>query len=308
MAGTENQCLGIAEALNIRPVIKRIGLRQPWKFLSPWLGFEGSYSFTGDKLGPPWPDLLLASGRKSVAAARYIKKASGGKTFAVQIQDPRIDPACFDLVAVPAHDPARGDNVLVTTAAPNRLTQERLDAAKEQFSSLFSPLPAPRVAVLIGGSSKAHRMTPAVMEKLAAQLEPLNAGFMITASRRTDDACMDILKHALKGRHAFIWDGTGENPYFGMLAWADYILVTEDSVSMTSEAATTGKPVYTIPMEGGAARLDKFHEGLRKAGITRLFNGRLENWKYPPLQDAERVAQAIQDRLDWPALFHEKQE
>ena len=133
MAGTENQCLGIAEALNIRPVIKRIGLRQPWKFLSPWLGFEGSYSFTGDKLGPPWPDLLLASGRKSVAAARYIKKASGGKTFAVQIQDPRIDPACFDLVAVPAHDPARGDNVLVTTAAPNRLP----------ISQVSAPAPAP---------------------------------------------------------------------------------------------------------------------------------------------------------------------
>ena len=91
LAGTENQCLGVAEALGIVPEVKRIELRQPWKSLSPYLGFEQNWSFSPALTGP-WPDLLLASGRKSIAASRYIKKASGGKTFTVQIQDPRIFP------------------------------------------------------------------------------------------------------------------------------------------------------------------------------------------------------------------------
>src|SRR5262245_41653904 len=117
LAGTENQCLGVAEALGIMPEIKRIRLRQPWKSFSPFLGFEQNMTFS-PPLQPPWPDLLLASGRKSIAASRYIKKASGGRTFTVQIQDPRISPSYFDLVAVPEHDPARGENVIVTAASP----------------------------------------------------------------------------------------------------------------------------------------------------------------------------------------------
>ena len=140
MAGTENQCLGVAEALNVKPVVKRIRLHQPWAMLSPFLGFEQSWSMSPD-VEPPWPDLVLASGRKSIAASRYIKKMSGGKTFTVQIQDPRISPKQFDLVAVPAHDPTRGPNVIVTKASPNRITQERLAAAKKAFPQ-FGDMPS----------------------------------------------------------------------------------------------------------------------------------------------------------------------
>src|SRR5690606_5376455 len=132
MAGTENQCLGVAEAMGVEPVVKRIGLRQPWKTLSPYLGCEIALSFT-EKLEAPWPDILLASGRKSIAASRYIKRKSGGRTFSVQIQDPRISPDQFDLVAVPEHDPTRGDNVITTVAAANRLTLQKLEKAKTDF-------------------------------------------------------------------------------------------------------------------------------------------------------------------------------
>lgn len=300
IAGTENQCLGIAEALGITPEVKRIKLRRPWKTLSPYFPFEQSWSFK-PPLHPPFPDLVIASGRKSIAASRYIKKASGGKTFTVQIQDPRIPPENFDLVAVPAHDPTRGDNVIVTTAAPNRVTPERLEAAREQFAATLSPLPSPRVAVLIGGHSRAYRMTKAAMKKLCHQLEKLDKkgyGLMITASRRTGMENHVLMSEILADSKAYIWDGTPENPYFGYLGWADYILVTADSVSMLSEAATTGKPLYIIPMEGGRARVEKFHKSLIDKGIARMFEGKLESWKYEPLNDSELVADAIRKRMD----------
>jgi mitochondrial fission protein ELM1 len=295
MAGTENQCLGVAEALNLTPEIKRIKLRQPWASLSPYLGFECAETFH-PALKPPWPDLLIASGRKSIAASRYIKRMSKGKTFTVQIQDPRISCKNFDLVAVPAHDPARGENVILTTATPNRITAEKLQQAREEFKK-FESLPSPRVAVLIGGQSRAYDMPPEIITKLADQLTALDAGLMITTSRRTGAKNENILKNALKDKGHFLWDGQGPNPYFGMLAWADFILVTADSASMLSEAATTGKPTYVIPLQGGTKRLLSMQENLINSGAVGIFNGELTAWDYTPLQDAQKVATEIHRRM-----------
>lgn len=300
MAGTENQCIGVAEALGLLPVIKRIGLRQPWKALSPLIGFEQSWSFTGDELRAPWPDLVIASGRKAIAAARYIRQQSAGHSFIVQIQDPRSNPRDFDLVAVPQHDRLRGANVIVTAATPNRITAQRLLDGRQDFAPLLKDVPNPRVAVLIGGNSKAYKLTPPQMEKLAAQLRELDRlgyGLMITASRRTGAENLEILKNALKGSRAWFWDGLGQNPYFGLLGWADYILVTADSASMISEAATTGKPVYVIPLEGGSAKFDRLHGTLLEKNIIRPFTGQLQPYIYEPLQDAALIAREIQLKL-----------
>ena len=294
--GTQNQCVGVAERLGIEPVIKQVALKQPWKTLSPWLGFEKASTFD-PPLKPPWPDLVIASGRKSIAAVRYINKQSKGHTFTVQVQDPKVHSKTFDLVAVPYHDSYRGDNVIVTDGAPNRITTEKLEIAKKEFSPLFGDFKRPKVAVLIGGNSKTHTMTAENMTDLAKQLQELDADLMITASRRTGEENIRILRDALAGRQAFMWDGQGENPYFGMLAHADHILVTADSVSMISDAGTTGKPVYMIPMQGRSAKFDKFHQHMRNIGVLRDFDGNLLDWTYEPLNDAAKIANAIKERL-----------
>ena len=303
IAGTENQCLGVAEALGVIPVVKRIALRQPWKSLSPWIGNESEKTFLplGDRLTPPWPDLVIASGRKAIAGARYIKKMSGGKSFIVFLQDPRVPPSQFDLVAVPAHDRMRGDNVIVTTAAPNRITPQRLNDAHDEFAHAFADLPAPRIAVLIGGDSKAYKMTGDTARHLALQLRDIvdvgDYSVMITTSRRTGAQNQKIIDDILLDSDAWIWDGLSDNPYFGFLAWADVIMVTADSVSMMSEAATTGKPVYMIPLEGGSPRITRFHDNMIAHGAMRIFDGTVERWTYPPLNDAQRVAAESKKRM-----------
>ena len=305
MAGTENQCLGVAEALGIPFTVKKIQLKQPWKTLSPFLALENSWCFS-PPIKPPWPDLLLSAGRKSIAASRYIKKMSGGKTFTVQIQDPRIDPAHFDLVAVPHHDPARGTNVITTDAAPNRITNISLEKAKEQFAHLGKSS-SPRIAVCIGGDSKTHKLTPHITKKLTFQLLSLDVQLMVTTSRRTGTENFAILQDALEDTEHFFWDGTGDNPYLGMLAWADAIIVTADSVSMLSDAATTGKPVYKVDLEGGSARFDRFHNHLTEKGILKTFTGSLESWSYTPLHDSQKIAQEITRTLQrrMPAMQEE---
>lgn len=297
MIGTENQCLGIAEALGIgQPHIIKIGLNQPWKTLSPWLGFEMAWTFD-QPLESPYPDLLIAAGRKSVAASRYIKKKSGGKTFTVQLQNPKCSPKNFDLVAVPHHDNLRKENVLVTHGAPNRLTLDKLAEAKHHFSLQFESLIEPRIAVLIGGNSRTHKMTTAIMHNLVEQLKQIKGSLMVTASRRTGEKNLKILQDGLKDTNATLWDGSGENPYFGMLAWADHILVTADSVSMLSDAGTTGKPVHMIGLEGSSPRFDRFHNHLQEINVMRPLSleagGNLQSWSYEPLNDAKMVAEAI---------------
>ena len=303
IAGTENQCIGVAEAMGITPLVKRVKLRFPWKQLSPWLswGHDKALAPDSDPIAPPYPDLVIASGRKSIGIAAHIRRESRGKTFVVQIQDPRIDPKNFDLVVVPQHDPTRGDNVLVTKAGLHRVTADKLAAAKEKYHQHYSNIPHPRVAVLIGGSSKAHTMTPENAKLLAVQLlhlaESPNIGLLVTASRRTGEENAKLLRDTLQGPAIHFWDGAGDNPYFGFLALADYIIVTEDSVSMTSEALSTGKPVYIAALEGGAKRLDMFHKILQEQGYTRPFTGLLEKWSYTPPDDTQRVAEEIRLRM-----------
>ncbi len=294
MAGTENQCLGVAESLGVTPIIQRIGLNFPWNILSPWLGFECAATFS-PKLRPPWPDLLIASGRKSIAASRYIKKMSGGKSFTVQLQDPRIDTNQFDVVAVPLHDPSRGENILVTAATPNRITPDTLAKARDDFAPQFEKITAPRVAVLIGGSTKSHKFTADEAHDLVTLLAPI-PNLMITTSRRTGAEKDRLFRYTLGTTGNYIWDGQSPNPYQGMLAWADYILVTADSTAMISDAATTGKPVYILPMNGLTRRQKLLVENLKTHGAVRNFDGNLTPWTYTPLHDSADIADFIRKK------------
>ncbi len=302
--GMENQCLGVAEALGVVPVVKRIVPRFPWSKLPPqlWLNPLDAPGPDGDPVAPPWPDLLIATGRQTVAVALAVRKASGRRTFCVQIQNPTMGRRRFDLLAIPKHDRIRGRNVIETDGALHRVTAAKLAVEAEKFRPALAHLPRPLVAVLIGGSNAIYRMTPEATRRLADGLRALcrehGAGLCVTASRRTGAENEAILREALKDVPAAMWDGTGDNPYFGYLGLADAIIVTADSVSMVTEACSTGKPVYVVPLEGGSAKFDRFHEGLRARGVTRPFEGRLERWTYEPVDDTRRVADAIRLRLD----------
>lgn len=299
--GMENQCLGLAEAMGLTPEVKRIRLREPWRALNPWLPIIGRRVFHADSAPflPPWPDLIIASGRQSAGPALYARKRSRGRTFVVQIQDPGAPASKFDLVVVPRHDKLRGDNVLVTTGALHRVTPARLAEAAGAWAPRLDHLPRPRAAVLIGGDNGVYRLTPAVMDRLASDLAGLARdgwSLMVTPSRRTGAGNEARLRAALAGLPADIWDGTGDNPYFGYLGLADAVIVTSDSVNMVTEAAATGKPVHVVDLEGGSAKFAAFHAMMRETGVTRPFAGRIEDWDHPPLLETERVAAMVWER------------
>jgi hypothetical protein len=306
LAGTENPCLGLAEALGLTPQVKRIGLGVPWCWLPPrLLPIDlARGAATGDPLAPPWPDLLIASGRKAVAPALAVRRAAGPGCFAVCVQDPRVDPARFDLVIAPEHDGLTGPNVLTTTGSLTRITAARLDAARARFAAMLEPLPRPRLAVLIGGRSRAGALDPRRAAEIGRALADLSAGrgagLMVTTSRRTDAASVRALADALAGTPHVFHDpahGAGDNPLLGYLGWADHIAVTDDSVTMASEAAATGRPLHMIPIGGrGRAKLARFHDRLIAQGLARRFDGTLPDWTPPGLDETARAAAEVRRR------------
>jgi mitochondrial fission protein ELM1 len=254
-----------------------------------------------DALTPPWPDLVISCGRKSIGPALEVKRRSGGRSYCVHIQNPHLPSSAFDLVVAATHDSLSGNNVIVTRGAIHRVTEARLKAAGAEYAETLAGLPRPLTVVLVGGSNRVYSMTPdAVADftvKLAAFAASTGGGLAVTPSRRTGARNIAALQAGLKETSAMIWEGTGDNPYFGYLALADQIIVTCDSVSMVSEACATGKPVYVFDLPGGGNKFRRFHETLRQEGITRAFTGVPEDWRYEPFDDTARVAAEIRNRM-----------
>ena len=301
-SGMENQCLGLAEALQLAPIIKRVKLRSPWRQFAPYLrhGLDMAFSRGGDAIEPPWPDLLIATGRLSVPASLYVKRTNPS-TFVGQLQNPAIDPANFDLVVVPEHDNLAGPNIMTTRGGLHRVTPLMLHQAGENFAPQIAHLRSPRIVVLIGGANAAYKFSELEMRTIAGKLvhtaKIIGGSIIVTPSRRTSAENLEILRNTLRSVPHYIWDQKGANPYYGMLALADYILVTADSVNMVSEACTTGKPVYVVNLPGGSDKFRRFHKSLRDSGHTRAFEGKLKQWGYAPLDDVQRVTVRVQEML-----------
>lgn len=307
-AGIDNQVLGVAEAVaRLVPASierKRIG----WKaYLDPlpprlhpapeWGRSSGSSAFS-----PPWPDLWIAAGRASLPITLKARGRAAGRTFFVQLQDPRLPPKYFDLVAPPRHDLLEGEGVFPLIGAPHRVTPERLLEEAVRFRAEIEPLPRPRIAVLIGGKSKAFDLSPRRARLLADQLEDAlkssGGSVLATFSRRTPPKARAVLKDRLNRFPGLVFDGEGDNPYFAFLEAADVIVVTKDSVTMVAEAASTGKPIYIAEVDGEQWRKTVFHEELAARGVARPFSGTVDPFVYEPLRETDRLAAEILRRLE----------
>lgn len=303
----ENQALGLAEALQrLLPseiTVRRVKWRKVFDKLPSALKAPWMLDPTFPAAGQPWPDVWIATGRATLPLSLMAKRRSGGKTFVVQTQDPRWKTDAFDLVVAPRHDGIEGANVLSISGSPHRISADRLAEGAAAFADRLEPLPHPRVAVLVGGKSRAHDLPEAqaadLADRIAAAITAAGGSLMLTFSRRTPEAAKAAMTARLAHLPGLIWDETGPNPYFAFLRFADHILVTEDSANMAAEAASTGKPVHILPMIATkpADKFARLHADLRDRGAARPFDGALEGWSYAPLAETERAAREIVERL-----------
>ncbi|MDB5448959.1 MAG: hypothetical protein JWQ52_87 [Phenylobacterium sp.] len=210
-----------------------------------------------DALQPPWPDLIVSCGRRAAAVAIAVNKKASGQICLVHVQDPQTNPRCFDLVVAMGHDRVDGPNVLRVPTALHDVTQEGLVAAAHEWSSRFEFLPRPFLGVLLGGSTARTRFTAEHAHRLRQRLMVLQQQFggavLVVPSRRTPEDVVRYFNDAAAERgRLWAWSGAGENPYRGVLALSDRLVVTADSISMISEALATPHPVELFMIELGA--------------------------------------------------------
>ena len=303
-AGMVVQARGVADALGLDYEMKDVHPTGIWRVLAPWgpvnpaerLGEQGS------EFAPPWPQIVIATGRASIPYIRAIRRKAGPATYTVVLQDPKSGANTADLIWVPAHDRRRGPNVTTTVTSPHSFSQSRLAALRAELPAEITALPPPRVAVVLGGKNGVYKYNEADDARFAKSLESLaalGASFMITSSRRTHQRLVTAVDKATRNAPRILWTGEGKNPYANFLAAADALIVTADSVNMCGEACATGRPVYIFTPTGGSAKFTRFHEALATRSATRELPERftqLETWDYSPIDAAQAIAAEIERR------------
>ncbi len=251
-------------------------------------------------LRPPWPAVVVAAGRRTAPVARWIKRASGGATFAVQLMRPGSLRG-LDLVAIPLHDrPAAAANVVATLGAPHPFDRATLDAARAELPAPAAALPGPRVTVLVGGPSGGVRFATDDVTRFVTALDRLSSSLgaclLVTTSRRTPEPLARALETGLQApRFVHRFGAPGANPFRALLGVADRVVVTADSASMLSEACATGRPVHAFRPTGLPVKLDRLVVALEAAGHVRPW---ATDVAPPPaaLDEAKRLARIIRER------------
>jgi mitochondrial fission protein ELM1 len=255
--GHTTQVVGLAEALGWPYEAKELHFTALNRLSNRLLG-AGRLSLDLSRsaaLTPPWPDLVIAMGRRAAPIARWVKRQSGGRTKLIQLGRKAANVATdFDLAVTCVHfqlppHPKRLDLLL----PPTQVTPARLRQAAERWPDLFGTAARPRVALLVGGTTAHHRLTPETAGRMAAEAqsfaEELGGSLTCVTSRRSGAAVEEALRRDAPRASLHCWRrGQHDNPYLGYLALADILVVTGESESMLAEAADAAKPLYIYPI------------------------------------------------------------
>jgi mitochondrial fission protein ELM1 len=299
-AGDENQCVGIAETLGLAFDVRQVPASGLFGWMAPWGPIDPRQNARRREgaLSGPYPDLLIASGRRAVPYLRAVRRATGGRTFTAFLKDPRTGADSADFIWVPDYDDLRGPNVFTTLTAPHLVTAARLAEARANPDPRLARLDGPRVAVLVGGDSRHLSYRKTDMIRLVEDLRGLvdrGCRLMVTISRRTPNPLREAVKALAAETGGFLWDGSGDNPYVAMLALAEAIVVTSDSANMVSEAVATGAPVLLFDLPRTYIRHRRMFAGLAIAGALRPFTGQLVDLTYKPIDATPVIARALAD-------------
>ncbi|MEN1971945.1 mitochondrial fission ELM1 family protein [Luteimonas sp. MJ204] len=278
--------------------------RAPWRWLAP-------RRLPGDAraFGPGFaqvlataPALAVGCGRQAALATRILR-ARG--TRVVQILDPRLPPRLWDVVVAPLHDGLRGDNVVTLLGSLHAVDDAWLARGREDFAA-FAALSSPRIAVLVGGPS-AHagfdiNDFEALMGAAEAMADRAGGSLLVTASRRTPPQVRSALRARPQRVPTVTWvdSADGANPYAGMLAWADRIACSADSVNMLSEACATAAPVFVHRPGAVQGRPRRFVDELLARDRVRPLEAMATPFDARPLRETLRVAAEVRARLRLP--------
>lgn len=295
----------VAAELGARADHHVLAPRNPWRAAAPrWLPYAGLGFDRGwrARLDHDRPALVIGCGRQAALATRIARQRLGVGTRCVQILDPRLGRNAWDLLVLPEHDLYRDEFTLTCRGSLHPVDAPWLAAAREHFP-LIGDLPGPRHALLLGGPTAdcdwriehARRWIDSLRSWRAAR----GGSLLLVASPRTPPTLRTQLHEATEDFELrWLGEQDGENPYPGVLAWADALLLSPDSANLLSEACAT-EAVVRLPA-------DPVQQGRQSGLQSSLISARRVAWldaqplpdgPQVPLRETARIAREVVARL-----------
>ena len=301
MHGMISQVEGLAKALNAEYNHKIVKFRFPWNLMPPKFT-PISEVILKDKIyldGNEIPDLVISCGRKSVIPSIVLKKKNP-ELFTIHIQDPKVIFKNFDVIIAPEHDHLNGNNVYSSKGAIHYITDIEINNAKNYLKDKINSQKI--VSLILGGPNKYYNFDKdqliEIFNKIKAIFIANNYKVIVVPSMRTPKSSIELAINEL-GKYGYIVNSIDRQAYLSALALANNVIVTCDSISMISEAATSGKPIYIAHMKAkkNNYRFKRFFKLFKEMGIIRDLGEKVETWTYHKHNEAERIAIAIINKI-----------
>ena len=301
MHGMISQVEGMAKALNTEYSHKIIRLSFPWKFIPPKLT-PVSDIILKDEIyleENENPDLIISCGRKSVVPSIILKKKNPN-IFNIHIQNPKVNFKNFDAIIAPEHDNLSGNNIYSSKGAIHYITDVEISKAKPYLTKNINSDKV--VALILGGPNKYYSFKSDQVIKIFNQIKSdfVSNGYkvIVIPSMRTPKGIINlaIREMSLCG---YVVNKVDKQAYLSAYALANYVIVTCDSTSMISEAASSGKPIFVAHMKAkkNNYRFKKFFELFKQMGITKDLGEKVETWTYNKHNEAQRIALEIKKKI-----------
>jgi len=299
--GMISQVEGLAKALNADFQHKIVRLNWLWNYIPPKLSpvsrlilKDEQYITENEKF-----DLVISCGRKSVIPSIFIKKKNK-KIFTIHIQNPKVRFNNFDLIVAPEHDELKGENIITSKGAIHYITRLEIEKARPYLHNKIQNEKI--VSLILGGPNKYYNFSNEELTNIFGEIKSsfISQGYkaIIIPSMRTPKRIIDlaITEFLIDG---FVVNSVDKQAYLSSLAIANSIVVTCDSTSMISEAATSGKPIFVAHMQPkrNNYRFKRFYKLFRELGVIKNLGEKVENWTYNSFNEAERIAAIINSRL-----------
>ena len=299
--GMISQVEGLAKALNADFQHRIVKLKWLWNYIPPKLSpvsrlilKDGQYITENEKF-----DLVVSCGRKSVIPSIFIKKKNK-KIFTIHIQNPKVRFNNFDLIVVPEHDGLKGENIIASKGAIHYITRLEIEKARPYLHDKIQNEKI--VSLILGGPNKYYNFSNEELTNIFREIKSsfISQGYkaIIIPSMRTPKRIIDLAINEFL-TDGFVVNSVDKQAYLSSLAIANSIVVTCDSTSMISEAATSGKPIFVAHMQPkrNNYRFKRFYKLFRELGVTKNLGEKVENWTYDNFNEAERIATIIIRRL-----------
>jgi uncharacterized protein len=308
--GMISQVEGLAKALDLDFIHETIELNNFWKLFPPKVTPVQDFVFK-NKINSQF-NVVISCGRKSVIPSIYLKKKFKNKIISIHIQEPKVSINNFDFIVVPEHDGLIGKNVLTTKGAIHYITQKEIEESenylinKFQLNDYFNK--DRLVTIILGGPNKYYSFSNTALKEVFEKIKTnfIDAGYqaIIIPSIRTPKRIIKIAQEYFDKRELVITN-VDKQAYLSALALAKYIVVTCDSTSMISEAAITGKPIYVAQMSANKSneRFNFFFNLFESLDIIKELNNTIENWTYTKLNETNRIAEQLKDKIKQHDFF-----